>query len=241
MAIEQKIRLQKYLAASGIASRRKAEEMIRNGTVSVDGIIITEMGVKIDPLRQKICVDNLVIAPQKKKPIYLLLNKPRGFVTTLSDPQGRPIVSSLIKAIDRRLFPVGRLDIDTEGALLMTDDGALANKILHPRFETTKTYEALVRGRPSRSRLSRLESGVILDGRRTSPAHLRVITKKRSTSLLQITIHEGRKRQVRKMFQSIGHPVLNLKRLAYGKLKLGSLKSGHYRLLEPDDIKKIFL
>ena len=241
MAITSTIRLQKFLATSGVASRRKSEELIRNGRVSVDGVTVTEMGIKIHPIRQKVCVDNKQITSKEKRPVYILLNKPRGVVTTLSDPQGRPIVTSLLKDIDKRVFPVGRLDIDTEGALLMTNDGDLAHKILHPRFETTKTYEAMVKGRISRNHISLLESGIMLEGRKTSPANITVIKQNERTALLRITIHEGRKRQVRKMCQAVGHPVLHLKRVAYGKLKLGSLKSGRYRFLGPEDLKKIFL
>ena len=149
MALKPSIRLQKYLAECGIASRRKAEQLISQGAVSVDGQIITEMGYKLDPVRQKVYFQGRLITPKKKR-TYILLNKPKGYVTTMSDPQGRPIVTSLLKDLDTRVFPVGRLDIDTEGALILTDDGDLAHKILHPSNESTKTYEVLVNGVVSR-------------------------------------------------------------------------------------------
>ena len=241
MALNEKIRLQKYLASCGIASRRRAEDLIRNGRVCVDGRIVTEMGLRIDPVRQSVTCDRKAVKPQGSSYLYILLNKPKGYVTTMSDPQGRPVVTSLLKTVQTRVFPVGRLDLDTEGALLLTNDGDLAHRILHPKFETTKTYEALVRGTPSRTNINKLENGIVIDGRKTSPAVVAFLRKKEQNSLFRITIHEGRKRQVRKMFQAIGNPVLHLKRTAYGQLRLGSLKSGSYRFLTAEELKKIFL
>lgn len=240
MALKPSIRLQKYLAECGVASRRKAEQLISQGAVSVDGQIITEMGYKLDPVRQKVHFQGRLITPKKNR-TYILLNKPKGYVTTMSDPQGRPIVTSLLKDLDTRVFPVGRLDIDTEGALILTDDGDLAHKILHPSHESTKTYEVLVNGVVSRENVRKLEQGIEIDGRKTWPATVSKVEKKGPICRLVISIHEGRKRQVRKMFVAIGHPVINLKRIAYGKLQLGSLKSGSYRHLTPKDLKKILL
>ena len=240
MALKQTIRLQKYLAECGVASRRKAEQLISQGSISVDGTTITEMGYKIDPKQQKVRHKGKLVK-QKKKHTYILLNKPKGYVTTMSDPQGRPIVTSLLKDLDIRLFPVGRLDIDTEGALLLTDDGDLAHKILHPSHESTKTYEVLIKGIVSRGNVRKLEQGVEIDGRKTWPAKVSKIEKQGSACRLVISIHEGRNRQVRKMFGAIGYPVINLKRIAYGQLRLGSLKSGAYRFLTPDDMKKVLL
>jgi len=214
--------------------------MIRRGRVSVDGQIILTMGSKIDPETQKICVDNKPVT-MKEIPVTVLLNKPRGYVTTLSDPQGRPIVTSLLQGIEARLFPVGRLDLDTEGALILTNDGNLAESIQHPRFEVKKTYEALVRGCPTASDLRRLEQGIVLDGKKTSPATAAIIKRVRNTTLVKITIHEGRKRQVKKMFSAVGKPVVQLKRIAYGRLYLQNLPVGNFRILSSDDIKKIFL
>lgn len=233
------IRLQKYLAQCGVASRRKAETLIAAGRVSVDGKIIDTMGVKIDPERQKILFDGKPITPEKEK-IYILLNKPKGYVTTVADPQGRPIVTDLIEDIDERLFPVGRLDLDTQGALLLTNDGELAQKMQHPSFEVNKTYEVLVVGTPMKKDLASLEKGIVLEGKMTSPAQLVVIKNFSESTLLRITIHEGRKRQVRKMFAAIGHPVKHLKRIAYGSLYLKNLSEGSYRRLNKQDLKKIF-
>jgi 23S rRNA pseudouridine2605 synthase len=240
MALNQTIRLQKFLAECGVASRRKAEQLISRGAVSVDGRTITEMGCKIDPKRQEVRYQGRLIQP-KAKWTYILLNKPKGYVTTMSDPQGRPIVTSLLKDLDTRLFPVGRLDIDSEGALLLTDDGALAHKILHPSHESTKTYEVVVKGIVSQGKIRKLEQGIEIEGKKTWPAKISQVKKQGSACRLEISIHEGRKRQVRRMFEAIGHPVINLKRTAYGKLQLGSLKSGAYRFLTPEDMKKVLL
>ncbi|NLX19930.1 MAG: rRNA pseudouridine synthase [Desulfobulbus sp.] len=231
-------RLQKLLAKAGIASRRSAEQLIRDGRIQVNGQVVTNMGCKADPSRDCITFDGRQISSEQK--MYILLNKPAGYVTTLSDPQKRPVVTDLVADIPFRLFPVGRLDIDTEGALLMTNDGALTNTILHPRFEIKKTYEALVSGIPSASALKHLSEGIEIDGVRTRPAKIRVLKKTHTQTLIEVVIHEGRKRQVRKMFQAIHHKVLHLKRVAYGKLTLGNLASGKYKTLSAADIKKIF-
>lgn len=231
-------RLQKILAKAGIASRRNAEQLIRDGRIQVNGQVVMEMGYKADPSRDRITCDGKPISFEQK--IYILLNKPAGYVTTLFDPQARPVVTDLIADIPLRLFPVGRLDLDTEGALLMTNDGALANIILHPRFEVEKTYEALVVGSPSPDTLKRLEQGIEIEGVKTRPALVRVLKRKPMQTLIEITIHEGKKRQVRKMFQAVNHRVLHLKRTAYGKLTLGALPLGKYRFLSATDIKKIF-
>ena len=235
------LRLQKYLALCGIASRRKSEEIIRQGRVRVDDAIVTVPGTKILPGIQEVHVDGRIALPEESG-VYLLLNKPRGYITTLSDPQGRPVVTSLLKKdVTQRVFPVGRLDLDVEGALILTNDGDLAQTIQHPRHEVTKTYEALVRGIPAETGIKQLASGVLLDGRKTSPARLSVLKKTPRSALVQIIIREGRKRQVKKMFQAVGHPVLHLRRIAYGKLFLHKLPSGQYRSLSPSDLKKIFL
>jgi len=231
-------RLQKILAKAGIASRRSAERLIRDGRIRINGEVVVEMGCKADPVRDRITCDGKPIAFEEK--VYVLLNKPAGYVTTLSDPQGRPVVADLLPGIPLRLFPVGRLDLDTEGALLMTNDGGLANTILHPRFEVKKTYEALVAGSPSRATLNLLEQGIEIDGVRTRPAAIRVLQRHAGQTLIEIIIHEGKKRQVRKMFQAVHHRVLHLKRTAYGQLGLGMLPLGKFRFLTPDDLKKIF-
>jgi pseudouridine synthase len=238
--MKEQIRLQKYLAQCGVASRRKAEEMIQHGRVKIDGKVVISMGEKIIPGEQVIVCDGKTITPPKNF-IYVLLNKPKGYVTTLSDPQGRPVVTSLVKDIPVRLFPVGRLDIDTEGALILTNDGSLAQKILHPSHETNKTYEALVQGHPGQAKLKQLEAGILLEDKMTAPAKIAVLKHLQRQTMVNVTIYEGRKRQVKKMFEFIGNPVINLKRLAYGKLQLGKLPIGRYRILNPKDLKNIFL
>jgi pseudouridine synthase len=234
------IRLQKYLAAGGIASRRKAEEMIRDGRVTVNGVVVSAMGEKIIPGRDAVCCDGKPVTPTEDF-VYVLLNKPKGYVTTLSDPQGRPVVTTLVQDLPQRLFPVGRLDLDTEGALILTNDGSLAQKIQHPSNETQKTYEALVQGHPGQAKLRQLAQGILLEEKMTAPATVKVLKHLQGQTLLQIVIHEGRKRQVKKMFEFIGNPVISLKRTAYGGLHLGKLPSGKYRMLNHKDLKKIFL
>ena len=232
-------RLQKILAKAGLASRRNAEELIRQGKVTVDGKVVTEMGVRVDPEKQVVAFEGRPLRQEEEK-IYLLLNKPRGYVTTLNDPQGRPIVTSLLSGITSRVFPVGRLDFDTEGALILTNDGDFAERILHPRFEIQRTYQAEVRGLPTPEKIRLLEEGVELEGKKTWPATVRIVAKTATTTTLEITIHEGRKRQVRLMCQAIGHRVFALKRIAYGGLRLDALPIGKYRRLTPADLAQIF-
>jgi 23S rRNA pseudouridine2605 synthase len=232
-------RLQKILAKAGIASRRRAEELIKEGKVRVDGKVVTEMGTKVDPDAQDIECDGIHVAAREKK-IYILLHKPAGFLSTVHDPQGRPIVTDLLPQVKERVYPVGRLDLDTEGALLLSNDGELAQKILHPSHEVNKTYVAKVKGKPNTKKLAALSRGITLEGRKTWPADIEVLQTEPQATTIKIIIHEGRKRQVRKMFDAVGHPVLQLKRTAYGQLELGDLRPGKYRFLSPEDIKMIF-
>ena len=234
------IRLQKYIAQCGIASRRKAEEFIAAGRIAIDGVVTREMGIRIIPGKHRITFDGKLVEIRESL-VYYLLNKPKGYVTTLSDPQGRPIVTSLIRNSNARLFPVGRLDLDTEGALILTNDGELAQRIQHPSHGIDKTYEALVKGAPHRDKIVLLERGIFLEGKMTSPASVSIVARVGKNCLMRITIHEGRKRQVKKMFGYIGNPVLHLKRTAYGKLSLGRLPLGEFRQLNPSELKKIFL
>ncbi|MBM9536829.1 pseudouridine synthase [Desulfobulbus alkaliphilus] len=233
-----KERLQKILAKAGIASRRGSEQLIRAGRIRVNDAIVTEMGIKVDPGIDIVTFDGQCINIEEKQTV--LVNKPPGYVTTLSDPQGRPVVADLVADIPLRLFPVGRLDLESEGALLMTNDGELADRILHPRYEVKKTYQAEVVGMPSKFQLKRLEQGISIDGVQTRPASIRVLQQGQNRTLIEVVIHEGKKRQVRKMFLAIGHRVLRLKRTAYGCLHLGTLSPGKYRRLSQADIKKIF-
>ena len=234
------IRLQKFIAQCGIASRRKAEELISKGRIAVDGVKVTEMGIRVIPGKNRITFDGKPVEAREQL-VYYLLNKPKGYVTTLSDPQGRPIVTSLIKNTEARLFPVGRLDLDTEGALILTNDGEFAQKIQHPSHGIDKTYQALVKGCPQKNKIALLERGILLEAKMTYPAVVSVVSKAGKNCLMQITIHEGRKRQVKKMFDFIGHPVLHLKRTAYGKLSLGRIALGDFRQLNPSELNKIFL
>lgn len=234
------IRLQKYIAQCGIASRRKAEEFISAGRVTVNGKTVTTLGTSIKAGIDRVRVDN-VPAVLEEILEYFLLNKPKGYVTTLSDPQGRPVVTSLIKDNTTRIFPVGRLDYDTEGALLLTNDGNLAQKIQHPSFQTKKTYEAVVYGHPGKTKLTRLAQGIMLENSKTAPAQITLLKKWSKTSLVQLTLHEGRKHQVKKMLKAIGHPVSSLKRTAYGQLHLKNLPTGASKKLSAAEIKKIFL
>jgi 23S rRNA pseudouridine2605 synthase len=232
-------RLQKVLAKAGVASRRRAEELIRQGKVRVDSKVVTEMGTKVDPETQNIECEGVALVSREEK-VYILLHKPTGYLSTVDDPQGRPIVTDLLKNIKERVYPVGRLDLNTEGALLLTNDGELSQKILHPSHEVNKTYVAKVKGVPGRKKLDALSKGIKLEGRKTWPASIKVLKTEAQSTVIQIIIHEGRKRQVRKMFEAIGHPVLALKRTAYGQLELGGLGPGKYRFLTPPDIKFIF-
>lgn len=238
-AYTMKERLQKILAQAGVASRRKAEEIIKQGRVAVDGTVVTEMGVRVNPGDHNITIDGKPLHPENEK-IYILLNKPSGYVTTLNDPLGRPIVTSLLQDVDARVFPVGRLDLNTEGALIMTNDGDLAQKIQHPSFEINKTYVAKVKGHPGTNNLTKLERGIEIEGHTTWPAKIKVLRKGPRDTTIEIVIHEGKKRQVRKMFDAIGHTVLHLKRTAYGKLKLADLPTGKYRKLHDRDLTLIF-
>lgn len=231
-------RLQKILAQAGIASRRKCEDLIREGRITVDGTVVTELGSKVDPENSIITFDGHPLSQEDI--VYILLNKPAGYVTTLSDPQGRPIVTDLLQGIRQRVFPVGRLDFDTEGALILTNDGSLSQFIQHPRHEVNKTYMATVKGTPSPGKIAQLEKGIVIDGQKTWPARVRIKEQKKTESTLELIIHEGKKRQVRKMLAAIGHPVKFLTRTAYGNLKLGKLETGKYRLLTKKDLKMIF-
>lgn len=234
--MSEKIRLQKYLARCGIASRRHAEELIRQGRVKVNGVTVTEMGVTVSP-GDLVEFDGKPVVPEEK-PVYILLNKPAGYVTTVSDPQGRKTVMDLLKGVKERVYPVGRLDYDTEGLLILTNDGDFAYKSTHPRHQVNKTYIAEVEGIPSNEALRKLRDGVMLDGRLTSPADVKILKQKKRSAVLKITIHEGRNRQVRRMCEAVGHPVLFLKRISIGGLRLGNLKPGEWRYLTASELKK---
>lgn len=228
------IRLQKALADAGVASRRKAEEYIKDGKVTVNGKIITELGTKVDCEKDIICYNKEKIT--KSKMIYILLNKPEGYVTTAKDQFNRPTVIDLIK-IEERIFPVGRLDFDTSGLLILTNDGDLTYKLTHPKHNIKKVYEAKILGIPNKEDIQIFQKGINIEGKKTSPAEFKIIDKNNNIATVLITITEGRNRQVRKMCEYINHPVLKLKRVQEGDIKLGNLKKGHYRVLTDREIK----
>ncbi|MCI5772562.1 MAG: rRNA pseudouridine synthase [Clostridiales bacterium] len=231
------MRLQKYLAQCGVASRRHAEEMIAAGQVSVNGRVITEMGVQVAE-GDAVCVNGKPIRLETEKK-YLLYHKPIGEVTTVSDPEGRPTVMDHFRDYPVRLYPVGRLDFDSEGLLLLTNDGELADKMMHPSNEVDKGYLARVTGDLSLESVRALRQGVMLDDHMTSPAKVRIIKKETFATVVLVTIHEGRNRQVRRMFEAVGHKVLMLRRVRFGCLDLGDLPRGAWRELRPDEVKRL--
>jgi len=235
-------RLQKILSAAGVASRRLSEELIAQGRVAVNGKTVTELGTKADPAVDEIKVDGRRIKTEQRRR-YILLNKPRGYITTRSDPQGRPTVMDLMKAVKEYIYPVGRLDYDSEGLLLLTNDGELAARLTHPRHEVEKVYEARVKGVPDDRTVERLARGVVIEGRRTAPAKIRVsepISKASGEqTIVELSIHEGRQRQVRKMFDSVGHPVVRLKRVRIGPIEDPEMPPGHWRELTPQEIGRL--
>ena len=231
-------RLQKVLAHAGIASRRAAERLILEGRVVVNGSVVTELGTKVDPSRDAIKVDGKRIGAPPSGRTYLALHKPRGVVTTLSDPEGRPTVKDFLRGIKARVYPVGRLDYHSEGLLILTDDGALARNLMHPSRGVEKTYLAKVKGQPDPEVLVRLSRGIPLDGKRTGPAKVRVV-RRGDNAWIEITIGEGRNRQVRRMFQAVGHPVQRLRRMGYGGVLLGRLPVGTLRPLSEAEVAEL--
>ncbi|MBO8159528.1 pseudouridine synthase [Thermosyntropha sp.] len=233
------MRLAKYLAEAGIASRRKAEEMIALGRVKVNGQLIQKQGVKINPEEDVVEVDDKIVRKTGSDKIYILLNKPAGYISSVHDPQGRPTVVDLIKNINTRIYPVGRLDFDTEGLLLLTNDGEFTNLMIHPRYKITKKYEAWVKGNITEEALNILRRGVILEDGITAPAGVKIVKRKKDKTLLEIKIHEGRKRQIKRMCAAVGYPVIKLKRTAFAFLNLEGLDTGEYRYLTLDEVKKL--
>jgi len=231
-------RLQKVLAHAGVSSRRAAERLILEGRVTVNGTIVSELGTKVDPNRDAIKVDGKRVAAPPSSRTYLALNKPRGVVTTLSDPEGRPTVKDFLRGVRARVYPVGRLDYDSEGLLILTDDGVLARDLMHPSRGVEKTYLAKVKGQPDPEVLLRLSRGIPLDGKRTGSAKVRIV-RRGDNAWIEITIGEGRNSQVRRMFQAVGHPVQRLRRLDYGGVRLGRLPVGHLRPLSEAEVAEL--
>ena len=230
------MRLQKYMAMCGVAARRKCEEIIGEGRVSVNGQVITEMGTQVED-GDEVRVDGVLIRPEEEKR-YVLYHKPAGEVTTVSDEKGRETVMDRFRDFPVRLYPVGRLDYDSEGLLLLTNDGELAQRLTHPSCEVDKVYLARVTGNPSNEAIERLRRGVYMEGdqRKTYPAEVRVVRDESLFSDIVVTIHEGRNRQVRRMFDAVGHKVLLLRRIRFGCVELGSLRRGEWRELTQEEI-----
>ncbi len=234
---DNRIRLQKHLADCGVASRRKSEELIENRKVKVNGRVAS-IGDKVDPIRDKITVAGKTVIPVNKK-VYIMLHKPRGFVTTVSDELGRRCVTDLVKDVGVRVFPVGRLDKDSEGLLLMTNDGEFANNLTHPSKHVNKTYRTTVKGEVGDEQLLHLAEGVEIDGRKTLPCDCFVAERKSDRTVLIFIIHEGRNRQIRKMCEAVGLEVLRLKRTEIAGVKLGMLPQGKWRDLNEREMKRL--
>ncbi len=234
---DNKIRLQKALSECGVASRRKAEELIANGKVRVNGRI-AQIGDKVDPIRDKITVSGKRVVAVKEK-VYIMLHKPRGFVTTMNDEQDRKCVASLVEDVGVRVFPVGRLDRNSEGLLIMTNDGAFANKLTHPSSHVNKTYRVTVNGEVNDEMINKLATGVMLDGKMTLPCDVFVIDRKADRTVMIFTIHEGRNRQIRRMCEEVGLSVIRLKRTEIAGVKLGMLPQGKWRPLNEREMRHL--
>ncbi|AND41290.1 MULTISPECIES: 23S rRNA pseudouridine(2605) synthase RluB [Cytobacillus] len=231
-------RLQKVIAHAGFASRRKAEELMAEGRVKVNGKTVKELGVKVSP-SDRIEVDGIPV--EREEPVYFLLYKPRGVISAVSDDKGRKVVTDFFEGIKQRIYPVGRLDYDTSGILILTNDGEFANLLMHPSNEIEKVYVAKIKGIPSKESMRSLQRGVVLEDGKTAPAKTKLLSmdKKKQTAIVEISIHEGRNRQVRRMFEAIGHPVLKLKRERYGYLTLQGLSAGDARELTAHEVKQL--
>lgn len=229
------MRLNKYIAQAGVCSRRKADELIANGNVKINGAVVTEMGTQVED-GDKVVVNGKTIETDTAKKVYVAVNKPLGYVTTMSDDKDRLTVADLVADIPERLFPVGRLDYNTTGLLIMTNDGDLTYSLTHPKHEVYKTYVATVAGVVSYKRLAQLRNGVDIGGFITSPARVKVLKQNPKSAVVEIQIREGKNRQIRKMFAAVGNKVQSLERVAIGDLKLGRLMTGHYRKLTREEI-----
>jgi len=230
-------RLQKIFSEMGIASRRKAEELITEGRVTVNGRIAT-LGTKADPVKDHIKIDGKLLLRSEPK-VYIVLNKPKNVVTSLYDPEGRLTVKDFLKGVKYRVYPVGRLDYDSEGLLLLTNDGDFAHAVLHPSKKISKTYLVKVKGLPEEKEIDKLKTGVKLIDGITAPAKVKKIRITENNSWLEMTIYEGRKRQIRRMLEKIDHPVLKLKRIKINGIELGKIETGEYRYLTPEEVNKM--
>ena len=234
---DNRIRLQKFLAENGIASRRKSEELIEFGKVKVNGRVAT-LGDKVDPIRDKVTVKGKTVVAVKEK-VYIMLHKPRGFITTMNDEMDRKCVAQLVKDVPVKVFPIGRLDRNSEGLLLMTNDGELANKLTHPSSLVNKTYRVTVGGAVNDEQVDKMATGIMLDSKLTLPCDVYVIERKADRTVLIFTIHEGRNRQIRRMCEAVGLSVLRLKRTEIAGVKLGMLPQGKWRDLNERELKRL--
>lgn len=229
------MRLNKYIAQRGIASRRKADELIVNGNVKINGQPMKQLGYDVQE-DDRVEVNGVLLGAGQKL-VYYILNKPVGYITSVKDEEGRPVVMDLLTDVTARVFPVGRLDSDTSGLLILTNDGDFSQRIGHPKHHIPKTYEALISGQISRERVNRLRAGIDIGGYITKPAEVEVVKEGPKLSLVQITIHEGKNHQVRKMFKAVGNPVIELQRISIGDIRIGRLMVGHYRRLTPKELE----
>ena len=235
---ENKIRLQKFLSEAGVASRRKAEEMIRSGMVKVNGSV-AEIGDSVDPQKDNVYVSGKKIKKESSLR-YILLNKPRGYVTTTDDELGRKCVTELVKGVKERIYPVGRLDRVSEGALILTNDGEFANAMMHPSRHVPKTYRVTVRPDITARQIDELASGIMIEGRMTAPADVQLLQKEEGRAVVEIVLYEGRNRQIRRMCEALGLEVARLKRTAVGSIKLGMLRPGEWRDLTAQEVESLF-
>lgn len=233
------IRINKYLSAAGVSSRREADRLIEQGRVKVNGKIVQTLGSKIDENKDRIEVDGKIVEGTQGK-IYILLNKPPEFLVTLKDPFQRPTIMDFLPKLKTRIFPVGRLDFDSEGLLLMTNDGELTNRLIHPRYEIKKNYLVKIQGHPEKVQISRLERGIPIDGKKTAPAKISPISSSPKRSLFKVELHEGRKREIRRMFEAIGYHVLLLRRIKFAGLTLDGLNPGDWRYLTNIEVQNLY-
>jgi len=232
------IRLNKFLAQAGVASRREVDKMIAEGKIKVNGRVVQTLGAKIDDEKDRVEVNNKRVEREGGM-VYLMLNKPPGYLVTLKDPFRRPTIKELLPFLKKRIFPVGRLDFDSEGLLILTNDGELAHRLTHPRYKVPKIYRVEVKGVPDPSKISRLEKGIFLDEKKTAPAKITRLRDSAKKTLLRIEIYEGRKREVKRMFGAIGHRVIHLKRIGFGSTRLGKLRTGKWRFLTPREVGRL--
>jgi pseudouridine synthase len=227
------MRLQRYLAGCGVASRRNAEKLVESGRVAVNGVV-AKLGETIDPEKDVVTCDGKPVHPEA--PVYVILNKPKDTVTSACDTHGRKTVIDCVEGVSARVFPVGRLDVDVEGALLLTNDGELAFRLMHPKYQVEKVYLATVTGEVTREALARIEEGVPLEDGPTAPAKARIVNKRQETTLLRLTLHEGRKREVKRMCAALGHPVRELQRVSIAGITAKGLRPGEWRYLTPHEV-----